>query len=431
VAYQKNIKINQNNIVQISGSLITLTGSVSGSQISGSRLQSTIVSASNLFAGGILYPTADGDAGQVMVTDGAGTLTFQEPVAGDLVIRVKNREATTILKGTPCYITASNTSGNIAGILRADANNPARMPAACVAFEDILADAEGTAILAGFINEVNTNGFTSGQAVYVAVGGGYTNIRPTGSALVQPLGYIEKVGVNGSGVVQGPGHHYILPNITANHIWVGGANGVPVELNKEVFATTGSNTFVGSQIISGSLSVTGQISSSGNITAGNDLQANGDGTIGALTTNSTILNIRTISTSGTIDLARNTSISGTLRVIGSTIISNNLTVSGSITELSTRRIKTNIVSLDDELTTISKLNPVSYTRIDDGRKEYGFISEEVKEIYPEFVVGEGINYPKMVSILVSAVKELSEKVEKQSVEIDLLKNKKKTTRGKK
>jgi hypothetical protein len=120
-----------------------------------------------------------------------------------------------------------------------------------------------------------------------------------------------------------------------------------------------------------------------------------------------------------------------LEVVGNTIISGSLTVTGSITELSTRRIKTNIESLNNELTTVTKLNPVSYTRIDDGRKEYGFISEEVKEIYPEFVVGEGINYPKMVSILVSAVKELSEKVEKQSVEIDLLKNKKKTTRGKK
>ena len=115
---------------------------------------------------------------------------------------------------------------------------------------------------------------------------------------------------------------------------------------------------------------------------------------------------------------------------GAVIVSGNLTVTGSITELSTRRIKTNIQSLNNQLRTISKLNPVSYTRIDDGRKEYGFISEEVKQVYPEFVVGEGINYPKMVSILVSAVKELTDKVEKQQNEIELLKNKKKTTRGK-
>lgn len=122
-----------------------------------------------------------------------------------------------------------------------------------------------------------------------------------------------------------------------------------------------------------------------------------------------------------------------MRITGSgdIVIANNLTVSGSITELSTRRIKTNIETLNNQLTTISKLNPVSYTRIDDGRKEYGFISEEVKQVYPEFVVGEGINYPKMVSVLVSAVKELTDKIEKQQTEIELLKNKKKTVRGKK
>lgn len=112
-------------------------------------------------------------------------------------------------------------------------------------------------------------------------------------------------------------------------------------------------------------------------------------------------------------------------VSGNLTATGNLTVTGSITELSTRRIKTDIKSLNNELTTITKLNPVSYTRIDDGRKEYGFISEEVKEVYPEFVVGEGISYPKMVSILVSAVKELTDKVEKQQSEIEILKN----TRG--
>ena len=114
-----------------------------------------------------------------------------------------------------------------------------------------------------------------------------------------------------------------------------------------------------------------------------------------------------------------------LYVLGNASVSGNLTVTGSITELSTRRIKTNIKSLNNELSTISKLNPVSYVRLDDGRKEYGFISEEVREVYPEFVVGEGISYPKMVSILVSAVKELTDKVEKQQSEIEILKN----TRG--
>ena len=51
----------------------------------------------------------------------------------------------------------------------------------------------------------------------------------------------------------------------------------------------------------------------------------------------------------------------------------------------------------------------------------GFISEEVKEVYPELVNGEGVNYSKMVSILVSAVKELTEKIEQQEKQIKDLK----------
>lgn len=207
------------------------TNSLSGTTAQFTNLTSSLVSSSDsyvasLVAGGVQYPTADGENGQMLVTDGVGTLSFQYP---DVLIKVKNLEATQIDKGTPLYVTASGTSGNVAGVYRADAGNPARMPAACVAFEDIASAAEGTATLAGFIQGVDTSTFASGEEIYVAVGGGYTNIRPTGSALVQPLGYVEKVdNLNGSGVVQGPGHYWELPNITPYHLWVGGANGVPV-----------------------------------------------------------------------------------------------------------------------------------------------------------------------------------------------------------
>lgn len=101
----------------------------------------------------------------------------------------------------------------------------------------------------------------------------------------------------------------------------------------------------------------------------------------------------------------------------------NLTVTGTITELSTRRVKKNIRSIGTQLNKIKKLNPVSYNRkeVKNSKKELGFISEEVKEVYPELVNGEGVNYSKMVSILVGAVKELTEKVEQQEKQIKDLK----------
>jgi len=150
------------------------------------------------------------------------TLTSQ-----NTIITGKNLETTTIAKGTPLYFTDSGTSGNLVGVYAADASNPARMPAAGVAGENIAPGAEGIILLNGFINEVNTSLFGAGDEVYVAVGGGYTNQRPTGTALVQTLGYVEKSAINGSGVIQGPGHHWDLPNIQPGFFWVGDSNSYP------------------------------------------------------------------------------------------------------------------------------------------------------------------------------------------------------------
>ena len=244
MTYNKNLSIKSANVVSISGSHIELTGSTYGSYVSGTIGEFTTLTASNLVAGGVKYPTSDGDAGQILVTDGVGNLGFQDIT---LTINVKNLEATTITKGTPLYVTASGTSGNIAGVYRADAGNENRMPAACVADQNIAAGAEGLAILSGFISGVDTSTFASGEEVYVAVGGGYTNIRPTGSAKVQPLGYVEKVDLtNGSGIVKGPGHFWELPNITAGHFWVGASNGVPTTVASSSFAKLAdNNTFTG------------------------------------------------------------------------------------------------------------------------------------------------------------------------------------------
>lgn len=114
---------------------------------------------------------------------------------------------------------------------------------------------------------------------------------------------------------------------------------------------------------------------------------------------------------------------GSVNVTGDCFVTGSLIVTETITELSTRKVKDNITSLDSQLERICRLNPVSYNKKDTGRKEYGFISEEIKQVYPEFVNGEGVIYSKMVSILVSAVKDLKKQVENQENEIKMLKNK--------
>lgn len=185
--------------------------------------------ASAFTASGIIYPISDGSNNQSLVTDGAGNLTFGNPYSDNTVVYGKNLSGTTIEKGTPLYFTGSGTGGNTVGVFPADASNPARMPAGGIAGEQMLDEAEGVILLDGFINGVDTSAFGSGDLVYVGVGGGYTNVTPTGSSnLIQSLGYVEKIdNTNGSGVIKGPGVTRSVPNIQQGYVWVGNADDVP------------------------------------------------------------------------------------------------------------------------------------------------------------------------------------------------------------
>ena len=200
---------------------------------------------SSLTASGLIYPTIDGAPNQSIITDGAGNLSFGNPYSNNTIVYGKNLSGGTIIKGTPLYFTGSGTSGNLVGVYPADAGNPSRMPAGGIAGEQMLGGAEGVVFLDGFINGVNTSAFNSGDEVYVAVGGGYTNVRPTGSAnLVQPLGYVEKIGIsNGSGVIHGPGNPYDLPNIQHGYLWVGNTNGTPIAVATSSIQNVISSSF--------------------------------------------------------------------------------------------------------------------------------------------------------------------------------------------
>ena len=148
------------------------------------------------------------------------------------IASIKNVSGGSIPKGTPCYVTSSGVSGNLLGVVPADAGNPSLMPAGIISAQALNNGDEGLGYIDGFINGVNTSAFNSGDEVFVAVGGGYTNIKPTGSALIQPLGYVEKVdSSNGSGLINGPGHFFEVPNITSGHTWVGNINQVAIPIS--------------------------------------------------------------------------------------------------------------------------------------------------------------------------------------------------------
>ena len=100
----------------------------------------------------------------------------------------------------------------------------------------------------------------------------------------------------------------------------------------------------------------------------------------------------------------------------SNVTFNNVTVAGTLTESSAAIYKENISPLQDQLANIMRLNPVEYDKKSSGAHEYGLIAGEVLEIYPDFVgtkdgKADSLNYSRMVSVLVKAVQELTQKVE--------------------
>ena len=154
--------------------------------------------------------------------DTAGTLTIDSDTIEELC---KNGTGSTILKGTPVYQTG--TAGNAMVIAPADASSAATMPAVGVLSQNLAAEAEGNLILMGRISGVDTSAFSEGDVIYVASGGGYTNVRPTGqSILVQNLGRVTKVHAsNGGGVIMGAGRSNDVPNLTDGNIFIGNASG--------------------------------------------------------------------------------------------------------------------------------------------------------------------------------------------------------------
>ena len=198
-----------------------------------------------LTASGFTYPTVDGLFGvEVLTTNGSGKLTLEIPET--LYEEVKNNDVITIPKGTPVKVTGY--IGNQALVVKADAGIPSLMPASYILAQELAPQAEGLGIILGRIQNINTTGLVAGEVVYVGVGGGFTQVRPTGSAQVQPLGFPVRIDSAGSGVVMNPGVTNDLPNLTQGYMWVGGTGSVPTTITSSSFAKVGENsTFTGTQ----------------------------------------------------------------------------------------------------------------------------------------------------------------------------------------
>ena len=98
---------------------------------------------------------------------------------------------------------------------------------------------------------------------------------------------------------------------------------------------------------------------------------------------------------------------------GDATVSNDLTVSGDVVISSDARLKSNIVSLGSTLPKLLQIDGKSYEM--KGKQKIGVLAQEIQEVFPELVSEDdnemlAVNYQGLVPILINALKEQDEKI---------------------
>ena len=156
----------------------------------------------------------------------------------DIVIDAKNNDGTQLDAGTPVYIVDYHAGSSKPLIAPADASDSTKMPAIGITNDDIAGNAEGTVGVMGIIDGIDTTSpvsFNLGDVVYVANGGGLTNVKPTAAAhLIQNLGRVTKINAsNGRILLLGAGRVNDIPN---SGTFSGGIEAASLDVNGQLRA---------------------------------------------------------------------------------------------------------------------------------------------------------------------------------------------------
>jgi hypothetical protein len=105
--------------------------------------------------------------------------------------------------------------------------------------------------------------------------------------------------------------------------------------------------------------------------------------------------------------------------------SGNLTMLNNVTAYSDARLKKDIVKIDNAIDKVQQLNGYTYTRTDTGSRQAGVIAQEVMKVLPEVVMGSeetnySVAYGNMVGLLIEAIKEQQEQINRLEVKINSL-----------
>ena len=262
------------------------------------------------------------------------------------------------------------------------------------------------------------NLFTAASVLASGIISGSSELQSVGAATLGSTlavsGSVTLAGAS-SGSIAGPGSYLGLNSnnqIVLTSSSGGGGAGNPAGSNTEIQFNDGGSFGASSNLIfnGSSLQVIGDISGSttfqavGNAFLGSDLAVSGSigvGVSGAGITHA-------------ITLPDNSDTTGKIKA-------------NAYLTYSSIRYKKDVEPLEDPLGTLNKLDGVSYVWKDTGRKDYGFIAEEVGKVLPDIVefsqdseYANSMDYIRIISFLVEGVKVQDKKITNLEKKLDLL-----------
>lgn len=131
-------------------------------------------------------------------------------IAGNLYVHVKNTSNETLPKGTPVYITGSVGDTTTLEVAKADASISNKRPAIALLDQQLTHNQTGNAAMFGEMTGLATNTYSIGQELYLASGGGLTNVKPT-TDYVQSLAVVGRVHANTGTILVWTASGTILP----------------------------------------------------------------------------------------------------------------------------------------------------------------------------------------------------------------------------
>jgi hypothetical protein len=115
-------------------------------------------------------------------------------IAGSVYIHVKNTDTVQLAKGTPFYITGTVGASDAVEIQAADSADPTKGPAVGLLEDTLAVNGEGNGTIIGeiFQYDTATPSWNTNDALYVANGGGLTNVEPA-SGYRQIVAYAGRI----------------------------------------------------------------------------------------------------------------------------------------------------------------------------------------------------------------------------------------------